>query len=401
MPTMRRVLKTISPRTRRLLAVPSLLAVVIAGGIVTANDNTSNRSLTPGLLPGATAEPTGPGGPTGPGSPGMPGGQFQPPGMPSAPSGYGGGSYPGPNQSNGIDINNSAEQLAPQQNPEASNPAQQPRQQPVNGTQPPDYDRVPERTAPPTPEQQQPSTQSAPTQSAQPRESGAPTPSAPSTVERTAQRPRDEQGSQQEQNSSRDNYRCLNTSSAVKYFSARGPVTIELVDGTGCDNCDFEKPRENPNNCSSSYSTGVAVRPATPGAEGGLESIMIFYTQKARVSGMGSGIAILAAGTPEQLAEFPAKIAQGAEDAAQMWTEVMCHAQASQIRSPSDVTKTVYDRLAENRDSTFQQFLCHFYGAPKKVYDGPGGINKPSWNVEWARAAKGTAEFVFQRHPCN
>jgi hypothetical protein len=84
-----------------------------------------------------------------------------------------------------------------------------------------------------------------------------------------------------------------------------------------------------------------------------------------------------------------------------MWTEVLCHAEASQIRSPSDLSKTVYDRLTENRDSTFQQFLCHFYGAPKKIWDGPGGINKTSWNVEWSRAAKGTAEFVFQRHPCN
>jgi hypothetical protein len=29
---------------------------------------------------------------------------------------------------------------------------------------------------------------------------------------------------------------------------------------------------------------------------------------------LGSGIAILAAGTPDQLHQFPAKIAQGAED---------------------------------------------------------------------------------------
>jgi hypothetical protein len=91
-------------------------------------------------------------------------------------------------------------------------------------------------------------------------------------------------------------------------------------------------------------------------------------------------------------------MAQGADDA-KMWNEVMCHPQASQIRSPSDLSKTVYDRLVENRDSTFQQFLCHFYGAPKKVWDDAGGINKTSWNVEWARAAKGTQQIVPGR--CN
>ena len=189
--------------------------------------------------------------------------------------------------------------------------------------------------------------------------------------EQPTQEPSNEPDSQQDQNASRDNYRCLNTASTIKYFASKGAVMIELVDGTDCNNCDFEKPRENPNDCNSSYATGVAIRPATPGAEGGLESIMIIYTQHARASGLGSGVAILSAGTPEQLHQFPARIAQGAEDAAKMWDEIVCHARASQIRSPSDLSKTVYDRLVENRDSNFQQFLCHFWGAPKRSGTGP------------------------------
>ncbi|MBU8820349.1 hypothetical protein KL864_31195 [Mycolicibacterium goodii] len=377
----------------------AIVAVLAATVMVTANDAQLPGAFT---MPGATAEPTGPGGPTGPGFGNGGGSQFQPPGWPQAGPGYSGGNYPAPPQGNGIDINNpSASHAAPEQSGAAQYP-QQTREQPVHGTQPPDYDRVPPSAVEPTvqPSQHnQPSTESAATPSPEPSESSAPTETSASTPEQPTQEPRTEPDSQQDQSASRDNYRCLNTASTIKYFASKGAVVIELVDGTDCNNCDFEKPRENPNDCNSSYATGVAIRPATPGAEGGLESIMIFYTQHARASGLGSGVAVLSAGTPEQLHQFPAKIAQGAEDAAKMWDEIVCHAQASQIRSPSDLSKTVYDRLIENRDSTFQQFLCHFYGAPKKVWDGPGGINKTSWNVEWARAAEGTLWIVPGR--CN
>ncbi len=95
MPTMKPPFKSLSPRYRRLLVVPALLAVFLAAVITTTNDfeGGSTVSVLPG---GATADPTGPptGGPGGDG--GFNGGQFQPPGMPSHQGGYNGGSYPQP-----------------------------------------------------------------------------------------------------------------------------------------------------------------------------------------------------------------------------------------------------------------------------------------------------------------
>lgn len=80
MPTMKPPFKSLSPRYRRLLVVPALLAVFLAAVITTTNDF---EGSTVSVLPGATADPTGPptGGPGGDG--GFNGGQFQPPGMPS------------------------------------------------------------------------------------------------------------------------------------------------------------------------------------------------------------------------------------------------------------------------------------------------------------------------------
>lgn len=131
---------------RRAMAASGVVAVVVAGLVVTTTDG---PVVGVSALPGATADPTGPtGGPGGDG--GLNGGQFQPPQMPSPPGGYNGGSYPQPGQSDyGVDINSPAAQ-APEYSqappyPQQAGPQQQ---QPAHGTQPPNYD---------APLQQQPS----------------------------------------------------------------------------------------------------------------------------------------------------------------------------------------------------------------------------------------------------
>jgi len=383
----------LTPAWRRLLAVASALALLAAVLTVTATEQPTTMMT----LPAATADPTGPTGGPGGDAGGANGGQFQPPGMPNAHGGDNGGNYPAPPQGDGIDINNPSAAPEYSQAPQYTGTAPT-GQQPVHGTQPPDYDapiQQPSATAvqePPSQENRAPSQQSPETGTQ------APTSAPPSSAEPTPTNPPNNDSDQAQQ---RDDYRCLNTPSVIQFTSMKGPLRIGLTDGGQCENCDTEKPRENPNNCSNSYVSGIGIRPATPGAEGGMESIMVYPTQKARTDGLGSGMAILAADAPSELKEFPADIAQGAESAYSMWGDILCHAQASQIMSPSDPSKSISDRIAQNPNSVFQQFICHFYGAQKKFWDGPGGYAKPSWNLEWARAAEGTTNFVFSVHPCN
>lgn len=138
---------------RRALVIVSIVTLLLAALVTTTRDD---HGSTIAALPGATAQPSVPGG--GSGGSGSNGGgppfPMQPPAMPDAPAPYNGGSYPAPYQGNGIDINNPAQQpaQAPQQQPDfqQTNPQQL---QPANGQQPPDYD-APLQSAQPQPQQQ-------------------------------------------------------------------------------------------------------------------------------------------------------------------------------------------------------------------------------------------------------
>jgi len=123
-------------RYRRTLTIVSILAVLLAA-VVTVNGDRHGTTVT--ALPGATAQPapTGPTGGPGGGSGGPPF-PMQPPDMPSAPGGYNSGSYPAPDQNNGISIYNSNAPQSADADSQATNFPQS--RQPANGTQPPDYD---------------------------------------------------------------------------------------------------------------------------------------------------------------------------------------------------------------------------------------------------------------------
>jgi hypothetical protein len=163
-----------TPAIKRLAAATAALTLLLAGITVSATETPTPTRLS---LPGATAEPTGPGGPTGGmGSGG--GSQFQPPGVGGIDSGYSGGNHPAPPQGNGIDINNPA--TAPEANQAPQYPQGQQRtadRVPVHGTQPPNYDapleQVPRQPAQP-PNSQQPAQthqQPEPRQVQEPRQS--------------------------------------------------------------------------------------------------------------------------------------------------------------------------------------------------------------------------------------
>ncbi|QPG67703.1 hypothetical protein [Mycolicibacterium mucogenicum] len=159
-------MKPMKPRWRprvfsyqRVLAIVSIVTLLLAALITTTRHDHESAIA---ALPGATAQPSIPGGGGSGGSGGNGGGPpfpMQPPAMPDAPGSYNGGSYPAPFQGNGIDIHNPAEQpaQAPQQQPnfQQTNPQQL---QPANGQQPPDYDS-PLQTAQARPQQQQPNQQ--------------------------------------------------------------------------------------------------------------------------------------------------------------------------------------------------------------------------------------------------
>ncbi|WP_420063349.1 hypothetical protein [Mycobacteroides chelonae] len=121
---------------RRGLAAVAVTAVALAGWHITDRP-TGIGAIN--LVPGATADPTGPPGPTGGMTDGG-GSQFQPPQMPSSMPDYQGGNQPPLNQDNGISIYNSgAPQVGQQAGQQAGQQPQQGGQQPQHGTQPPDY----------------------------------------------------------------------------------------------------------------------------------------------------------------------------------------------------------------------------------------------------------------------
>ncbi|MGN7782842.1 hypothetical protein ACTJJE_25470 [Mycolicibacterium sp. 22603] len=154
------------------------MAVLIAGALTSTTDTGVSHPRVLGL-PGATAEPTGPGGPTGPGPGNGSGGgsQFQPPGLPQGGPGYSGGNYPAPPQGNGIDINNPSAAPEYSQAPQYPQQSYPQRQPPVHGTQPPDYDLPPQQQPEPT--------QHVPQQA--PHESSQQEPAQPSTESENSQ----------------------------------------------------------------------------------------------------------------------------------------------------------------------------------------------------------------------
>ncbi len=134
-----------SPKTRipvgvrRALAATAITAVAMAGWHLNTSTQPGIGAI--GLIPGATAEPTGPPGPTGGMTDGG-GSQFQPPGQaPQLPEYQGGNNLPPMNQDSGISIYNSGAPQAGQQagGQQAGQQPQQGAQQPQHGTQPPDY----------------------------------------------------------------------------------------------------------------------------------------------------------------------------------------------------------------------------------------------------------------------
>ncbi|MHA7662208.1 hypothetical protein [Mycolicibacterium sp. HS_4_1] len=118
------------------------MAVLVAGVVVINRDTPGEAGLS--ALPGATGQPppTGPTGGSGGGSGGAPPFPMQPPDMPSGPpNGYNSGSYPAPDQGNGISIYNSGAPQSPSGQDGSQQAPNYPQQlQPANGSQPPDYD---------------------------------------------------------------------------------------------------------------------------------------------------------------------------------------------------------------------------------------------------------------------
>ncbi|QPG70540.1 matrixin family metalloprotease [Mycolicibacterium mucogenicum] len=150
---------------RRWSAIVAMCAVIAAVATLALMGSDRFDSI---ALPQAEAQPA-PTGPTGGGSGGgMSGPPFplQPPGMPDGPGAYNGGSYPAPDQGNGISIYNSgAPQGSGSQGGYRQGPNYPQQLQPANGTQPPDYDaplqtpepqRAPERPVQNQPNDQQP-----------------------------------------------------------------------------------------------------------------------------------------------------------------------------------------------------------------------------------------------------
>lgn len=183
---------------RRSMAVVAVGALLVGGIKISTQPASSLEALH--LIPGATADPTGPiptGGGMGPG--GMNGGQFVPPNQPpSMPDYQGGNNLPPLNQDSGISVYNTGSpgaQQAPQQGAQQA-PAQ--NQQPAHGTQPPDYQTATPFTqgpGKPNPNYQPPQ-QNTPQQGQQPQQG-------------SQQQPQ-QQPNQQQQNQQDDTTRQLN-----------------------------------------------------------------------------------------------------------------------------------------------------------------------------------------------
>jgi hypothetical protein len=112
----------------------------------------------------------GSGGGSGSSGPAFP---MQPPDMPSPPGGYNGGSYPAPDQGNGISIYNPSQQSPGGQGGYPQYPQQGQPGPPANGVQPSNYDAPPQAQAP-APQQTPPGGQQAPANGVQPPNYDAP-----------------------------------------------------------------------------------------------------------------------------------------------------------------------------------------------------------------------------------
>lgn len=391
---------------QRAMAATAGMAVLVAGVVVINRDTPGEAGLS--ALPGATGQPA-PTGPTGGGSGGSGNGPafpMQPPDMPSGPpNGYNSGSYPEPDQGNGISIYNSGAPQSPSGQGGSQQAPNYPQQlQPANGTQPPDYD-APLQTPQPQISQQMPS---------QPAQSPATQPTSPQQSpsgqrETEPQTPPSEQ--QQPDNQQQTNeHRCNGPGGvAPSSFTAHGsPIRLQLTaigfkqdpaPVGGC--CDQQKAKQDRTDkrdpCTHEYVVSVTDFPATPGAEGGLESIHVVPTLYARAMGLASPLQLLAIDKPEDLTSFPGNLVAGASDASKMWNEATCVALQTDL-ADLDHSQQLFNKFMKD-DSVFQQFLCHFFGAGKKFWDWEGGIGKESWNFEPARPAIGTADCALKK--CN
>ncbi len=171
------------------------LALVAVTAMATAAWHITDQPIGIGainLVPGATADPTGPTGGPGGGMTDGGGSQFQPPSMPNSVPDYQGGNQPPLDQSNGISIYNSgAPQAGQQSGQQGGQPAQQGAQQPQHGTQPPDYQTATPYTQGPgkaNPEYQAPQ-QNSPQQGAQQQPQNQQPSHAPTPTQQPTQTP--------------------------------------------------------------------------------------------------------------------------------------------------------------------------------------------------------------------
>lgn len=328
---------------------------------------------------------------------------LQPPDMPSPPGGYNDGSYPAPDQGNGISIYNSgAPQSADGRGGYPKDPNHPQQLPPANGTQPPDYDAPLQPTQPP-----QATQQASEDQRPAPSESPQQLPSNQHETE-PQRTPSEQQPDNQPQQPNQN--RC-NASGGVapSGFTAQGPqirVKLTAIDfklgppltGGCCDQQKVKQGRTDEHDpCTHQYAVSVTDFPATPGAEGGLESIHVVPTLYARAVGFASPLPLLTVDQPHELTELPGRIIAGASDASHMWNEITCIALQNDL-ADLDHNQQLFNKLTNN-DSAFQQFICHFFGAGKKFWDWEGGIGKESWNFEPVRPAVGTASCALSK--CN
>lgn len=252
----------VSRGLQRAMAATAGMAVLVAGVVVVNCDTPGEAGLS--ALPGATGQPapTGPTGGSGGGSGGAPPFPMQPPDLPSGPpNGYNSGSYPAPDQGNGISIYNSG---APQ-SPGGSQGYQQapsyPQQQllPANGTQPPDYD--------------------APLQTLQPQEAPRASSAPGQSTPQTESAPQPQQQSQPDQPSDDQSQHCSSTAAGLPGIAGGGGrgliVTPRLgklpmspLMGPGCVECPPQagpepKPQAPPSKvtapCQGDFDNGASV----------------------------------------------------------------------------------------------------------------------------------------------
>lgn len=225
----------LSPGLRRSTAVLAVTSVLVAGVVVIDLDNTGGVGLS--ALPGATGQPA-PTGPTGGGSGGGSGNgpafPMQPPDMPSGPpNGYNSGSYPAPDQGNGISIYNSGAPESPGSQGGYQQGSNNPQQlQPANGSQPPNYDAPLQTAAQPSVAPTQ-APHSAAQQQPQPSQVQQPEPSQ--VQQQPSQEPQDNQQSGQRQTQCQQAAAQLAAQSAGSAVPSGGGRGL-ILGGFGRDN---------------------------------------------------------------------------------------------------------------------------------------------------------------------